>query len=124
MRRTRLVMGLLWLIACGDDAGGTSDAGDSPEGEPCAQQGQTDTGCTCEEPGSVGVRSCTAERVWTPCTCPPVSRNEPCTPGEPIVCSPCEGERDPRRGVCREGGTAQCPACDTSSGDAGAADGG
>lgn len=107
--RLGVFLAVVVLAACGDDAGGgsvgASGTGAARSGEPCAQPNYTETGCTCEA-GTVGHRTCSADYVWSECTCPP--RETACRQGDMAACM-CPGETTTRMTICLAGGTFDCP---------------
>jgi len=114
----------LCLIAdasCGkkkSQSGAQTDAG-----EPCLQAGQAQTGCTCSAMQPPGVRHCTMDFVWSPCTCPPSQSAPKCIQGQDVVCIACPGESQGRTTKCLTGGTFDC-GCDMKSGTGGTSGGG
>ena len=88
---------------CGDDEGG-ADAGAE-----CVQSGYTETGCMCDG-DRVGSRTCTEDRVWTPCSCPaPRPKPGECQiEGQPVQCDRCPGETGGRETECSADLTFDC----------------
>ena len=111
-----LALGLTWSVfaACGDDSGGDSETGPpSTSGEPCLQEGFTETNCQCPE-GGLGSRTCTADLVFTACMCrPPPSNDDRCAPGDPLDCTCPDGTM--RTTMCLDEGTFDCPCNDAGS---------
>lgn len=103
--------------ACGDDDEGADDD-DEPAGEPCPAEGFTDNNCQCSSRQPMGYRQCTANLIWTACTCR-VERdagNRDCDyVGQPIVCWPCAGEQEGRRTECLQDRTFDCSCRDAGT---------
>ena len=97
---------LACALACGDDKKDTE-----AKGEPCQMVGQAQTGCACSSTQPPGVRSCTMELIWGPCSCPPPNVADQCKPGDTVLCSVCPGESVGRPTKCLQGNTYDCT-CD------------